>query len=161
MQMTMLSRRTMLTGVFSVVAFLQAGNSQMNLLPKPIRQQTPEKVVEEHLSAFNACDWNRIMAQYPQDIEFLAPNGVTVRGRQAVGEMFSKLFKPRSAGGICGMKITPEHTFAVSDVINVQWRVDADFLAEPYRGTDAYETRNGLLAAQVTTFDATALKMKH
>jgi hypothetical protein len=59
------------------------------------------------------------------------------------------------------MKITPEHTFAVSDVINVQWRVDADFLAEPYRGTDAYETRNGLLAAQVTTFDATALKMKH
>jgi hypothetical protein len=88
MQMTMLSRRTMLTGVFSVVAFLQAGNSQMNLLPKPIRQQTPEKVVEEHLSAFNACDWNRIMAQYPQDIEFLAPNGVTVRGRQAVGRCF-------------------------------------------------------------------------
>ena len=161
MQMTKLSRRVMLTAVFSVVAFLQVGNAQTDLLPKQIRQQTPEKVVEEHLSAFNACDWSRIMAQFPQNIEFLAPNGVTVRGRQAVGEMFSKLLKAPSAGGFCGVKITPEHTFAVGDVINVQWRVDADFLAEPYRGTDAYETRNGLIAAQLTTFDGTGLKMKH
>jgi hypothetical protein len=42
----------------------------------------------------------------------------------------------------------------------VQWRADAPFLAEPYRGADAYETKDGLMAAQVTTFDASALKMK-
>lgn len=161
MQMTMLGRRIMLTTLFSAAAFLQAGNAQTDQLPKQIRQPTPEKVVEEHLSAFSACDWNRVMAQYPQDIEFFAPNGVIVRGRQAIGEMFSKVFKPRSAGGTCGLKVTPEHTFVVGNVVNVQWRADADFLAEPYRGADAYETRDGLLAAQVTTFDAAALKMKH
>ena len=36
----------------------------------------------------------------------------------------------------------------------------ADFLAEPYRGSDAYITKNGLMQAMVTTFDGGALKMK-
>jgi hypothetical protein len=49
----------------------------------------------------------------------------------------------------------------VGDVINVQWQAEAPFLTEPYRGADAYETKDGLMAAQVTTFDAAALKMKH
>jgi hypothetical protein len=53
---------------------------------------------------------------------------------------------------------TIEHTFVVGDVINVQWRADAPFLAEPYRGADAYETKDGLMAAQVTTFDAACLE---
>jgi hypothetical protein len=39
----------------------------------------------------------------------------------------------------------------------VQWRTDADVLREPYRGADAYVTRNGLMAAQVSTFDMKAL----
>jgi hypothetical protein len=41
--------------------------------------------------------------------------------------------------------------------VNVQWRVDGDALKEPYRGADAYVTRDGLLAAQVSTFDLGAL----
>jgi hypothetical protein len=129
-------------------------------LPKRVRQPTPEKVVAEHMAAFSSCDWNRLMAQFPDNVEFFAPHGMTVIGRKALGEMFAKVVKPPAQGGTCGLKVTAEHTFVVGDVINVQWRADAPFLAEPYRGADAYETRDGLMAAQVTTFDAAELKMK-
>jgi hypothetical protein len=135
--------------------------AQSSPLPARVRQPTAAKVVSEHMAAFNACDWKRLMAQFPDDVEFFAPNGVTVRGRKALGEMFAKVVKPPAQGGTCGLNVTTEHTFVVGDVINVQWRADAPFLAEPYRGADAYETKDGLMAAQVTTFDAAALKMKH
>lgn len=134
---------------------------QTNEMPKRVTQPTPQKVVMEHMAAFNACDWKRLMAQYPDNVEFFSPGGVVVRGRKAVGEMFSKIVKPPAQGGVCGIKVTVEHTFVVDGVFNIQWRADAPFLAEPYRGADAYETKNGLMAAQVTTFDAQALKMKH
>ena len=101
------------------------------------------------------------MAQFPDNVEFFSPNGDVVRGRQALGEMFAKVVKRLSEGGTCGLRVTAEHTFIVGDVVNVQWRADAPFLSEPYRGADAYETKDGLMAAQVTTFDAAALKMKH
>jgi SnoaL-like domain len=135
--------------------------AQAHELPKRVTQATAEKVVSEHLSAFNACDWKRLMAQYPDNVEFFQPNGVVVRGRKAVGEMFAKIVKPPSQGGVCGIKMTVEHSFTVDGVINIQWRGDAPFLSEPYRGADAYETKDGLMAAQVTTFDGAALKMKH
>lgn len=129
-------------------------------LPALKRQPTPEKVVEEHLAAFSACDWNRLLAGFAPDAEFFAPNGSVVRGRQALGEMYTHVVKLPSQGGTCGLKITSEHVYVVGQTLNVQWRADAPFLAEPYRGADAYETRDGLMAAQVTTFDAAALKMK-
>ncbi len=136
------------------------GLAQTKTMPKQVKRATPEAVVAEHLAAFSACDWNRLMAQFPENVEFFSPNGVTVKGREALGEMFAKVVKPPAEGGTCGLKITAEHTFVVGDVVNVQWRADAPFLAEPYRGADAYETKDGLMAAQVTTFDAAALKMK-
>jgi hypothetical protein len=142
------------------IASLSFASAQTRSLPERVTQPTPEKVVAEHLAAFNACDWKRLMAQFPDNVEFFAPDGEVVRGRQALGEMFAKVVKPPSAGGTCGLKVTAEHTFVVGDVVNVQWRADAPFLAEPYRGADAYETKDGLMAAQVTTFDAAALKMK-
>ena len=134
--------------------------AQVIPLPRRVTQPTPEKVVAEHLAAFNACDWKRLMAQFPDNVEFFAPNGEVVRGRQALGEIFAKVVKLPVDGGVCGLKITAEHTFMVGDVVNVQWRAAAPFLVEPYRGADAYETKDGLMAAQVTTFDAAALKMK-
>jgi hypothetical protein len=130
------------------------------MMPERKRQPTPEKVVQEHLAAFSTCDWNRLMAQFPDNVEFFGPNGQVVRGRKALGEMFAQVVKPPSEGGTCGLKITPEHTFVVDETVNVQWRADAPFLAEPYRGADAYETHDGLMAAQVTTFDAAALKIR-
>ncbi len=135
--------------------------AQSNQLPPRVRQATPEKVVAEHMAAFSACDWKRLMQQFPDNVEFFGPNGQTVIGRKALGEMFAQVVKPPAQGGTCGLKITTERTFVVGDTINVQWRADAPFLAEPYRGADAYETKDGYMAAQVTTFDAAALKMKH
>lgn len=134
--------------------------AQSGALPPQKRQPTPEKVIEEHLAAFSTCNWSRLMAQYPDNVELFFPNGVVVRGRQAVGEMFAKVTRPPSQGGTCGLKITSEHIQVVGETINIQWRADAPFLAEPYRGADAYETRDGLMAAQVSTFDAAALKFK-
>jgi hypothetical protein len=42
----------------------------------------------------------------------------------------------------------------------VQWVARASFLAEPYRGADAYVSKDGLMFAQVTTFDAAQIKKK-
>ena len=167
LKMNFSDRYTKTKLIAAVVVFAAAivvspvGMAQSGPLPARVRQPTPAKVVAEHMAAFSACDWKRLMAQFPDDVEFFAPNGVTVRGRKAVGEMFAKIVKPPAQGGTCGLVVTTEHTFVVGDVINVQWRADAPFLAEPYRGADAYETKDGLMAAQVTTFDAAALKMKH
>jgi hypothetical protein len=143
------------------VVFSTTAISQEHTLPARKRQPTPQKVVEEHMAAFSACDWNRLMQQFPDNVEFFGPNGQIVKGRKALGEMFAQVVKPPSQGGTCGLKVTPEHTFVVGETINVQWKAEAPFLAEPYRGADAYETHDGLMAAQVTTFDAAALKMKH
>ena len=142
------------------LASLAALSAQNPSLPARKRQPTPQKVVEEHMAAFSACDWNRLMAQFPDNVEFFSPNGEVVRGRQALGEMFAKVVKPPSEGGTCGLKVTAEHIFVVGETVNVQWRAEAPFLAQPYRGADAYETHDGFMAAQVTTFDAAALKMK-
>jgi hypothetical protein len=70
----------------SAILVFSKGMAQSNPLPERVRQPTPAKVVAEHMAAFNACDWKRLMAQFPDNVEFFAPNGVTVRGRKAVGE---------------------------------------------------------------------------
>jgi hypothetical protein len=156
-RLTLTKRAAVLAAILPSVIAL----GQTRELPKQVTQPTAQKVVMEHLAAFNACDWKRLMAQFPENVEFFLPGGEVVRGRKAVGEMFSKIVKPPAQGGVCGIKVTVEHTFVVDGVFNIQWRADAPFLAEPYRGADAYETKDGLMAAQVTTFDAGAMKMKH
>jgi uncharacterized protein (TIGR02246 family) len=143
----------LLVGAVTIAAVAQT-------LPQKKRQPTPEKVIAEHIAALNACDWNRMMAQYDDDIEFMSKDGAVVKGREAIGEMFKKALQPPSGGGQCGMKLIPEHTKVVGDTVNVVWRVEAPFFAEPYRGAEAFETRNGLLVVQVTTWDPSAIKMK-
>ena len=130
----------------------------MPKMPDFHTQPTPNAVVDEHLDALNRGDWNRLMAQYPDDVEIFLPAGVVIRGREAVGEAFAGMMKPFKEGGLGGVTFTPEHVFTVGDTVNVQWRVDADFLKEPYRGADAYITRNGLLMAQVSTFQRDQFK---
>lgn len=129
-------------------------------LPPKKPQPTPQKVIEEHVAALNACDWKRLMAQYDGDMAFLSKDGAMVRGREAIGQMFQKALLPPSKGGTCGMKLIPEQTIVVGDTVNVVWRAEAPFFAEPYRGSEAFETRNGLLVVQVTTWDPSAIKMK-
>jgi len=131
-----------------------------NSLPSLKRQATPKAVVDEHLDALNRCDLTRLMAQYPTDVELFLPGGQVVKGRQAVGELFQGFVKPFKDGGLCGLTFESEHIQIVGDTVNVQWRANAGFLAEPYRGADAYVTQNGLMRAQVTTFDGSQLKKK-
>ena len=132
---------------------------QLNLPPlEP--QPSPQQVVDEHLDALNACDWDRLMAQYPPEIQIHLPRGDFKTGRQAVGKMFAQFCASPQAGGLKGLKFTTLHTFTVNDTVNVQWVADADFLAEPYKGADAYVTKDGFMYAQVTTFDGSELKFK-
>ena len=131
-----------------------------NTLPSLKRQSTPKAVVDEHLDALNRCDWQRLMAQYPPDVEIFLPGGQVVKGRREVGELFAGFVKPFKDGGLCGLRFESEHVQIVGDTVNVQWRANADFLAAPYRGADAYVTKDGLMQAQVSTFDGAQLKKK-
>ena len=135
-----------------ILAVASGASAQQAKLPPLKRQPTAEAVVQEHMAAINACDWNRILAQDPADVEIFSPDGTLAKGREAVGTMFAQVVKPFRDGGLCGLKFTAEHTQKVGDTVNVQWRADAPFLAQPYRGADAYETKDGLMQAQVTTF---------
>jgi ketosteroid isomerase-like protein len=142
----------LLTGS-AVTSFAQA-------LPPKKPQPTPEKVIAEHVAALNACDWNRMMAQYDDNIAFLSKDGSIVKGRAAIGKLFQGALQPPAKGGQCGMTLTPEQTIVVGDTVNVIWRAEAPFFAAPYKGSEAFETKNGLLVLQVTTWDPSAIKMK-
>jgi hypothetical protein len=37
------------------------------MLPELKKQPNAQAVLDEHLDALNHCDWNRIVAQYPDD----------------------------------------------------------------------------------------------
>jgi hypothetical protein len=134
--------------------------AQTPALPPMQKRATPQAVVDEHMDALNKCDWKRLMAQYPNDVEILLPAGQVVKGRAAVAEMFQNFVKAPKDGGLCGLTFKAEHVFSVGATINVQWVATGPFLSEPYKGADAYVTRDGLMAAQVTTFDGAALKKK-
>jgi len=85
---------------------------------------------------------------------------VVVKGREEAGKLFAGFVKPHDQGGLCGIKFTPEQTLVVGETLNIQWRAEADFLAEPYKGSDAYETHDGLMVAMVSTFKGADLKLK-
>jgi len=150
----------LLAGCRLAVLFFLCAPLVAQTMPPLKRQPTPAKVVEEHMAAFTGCDWSRLMAQFPENVEFFGPNGQVVRGKAALGQMFAQVVKPPSQGGTCGLKVVAEHTFVVGDTINVQWRADSPLLKETYRGADAYETHDGLMAAQVTTWNPAELKWK-
>jgi hypothetical protein len=129
-------------------------------LPPLKRQPTPQAVIDEHYDALNKCDWNRLMATVSPDYQLNLPDGVVVKGREEAGKLFANFVKPVDQGGLCGMKFTPEQTFVVGETLNIQWKAESEFLAEPYKGSDAYETHDGLIAAMVSTFKGTDLKLK-
>jgi hypothetical protein len=129
-------------------------------LPEFKPQPTPRAVLDEHLDALNKCDWNRIMAQFPDNVEFLLPNGVWIKGRTEVGNMFVGFCKDHKDGGFKKATFIPEESVPVGDTIGVSWRVEADWLAEPYKGADAYVTKDGMMQLLVTTFKPADMKFK-
>ncbi|MBK6715740.1 MAG: nuclear transport factor 2 family protein [Burkholderiales bacterium] len=143
----------------AALATVAAFAADPQTLPALKKQPTAKKVLDEHLDALNKCDWNRLMAQYPKDVEFHLPDGQVLKGRQKVADLFTGFCKDRP-NGLKGLQFTVESSFQVGNTFNVLWRAEAPFLAEPYKGSDAYVTRDGLMAAQVTTFDGSKLKFK-
>lgn len=129
-------------------------------LPALVPQPSPQQVVDEHLDALNKCDWNRLMAQYPPEVLIVVADGASFQGRKAVGDLFEGFCKSKADGGLNGLEFTVISTFTVEGTLNVIWEADADFLAEPYKGADAYVTKDGFMYAQVTTFDGSKLKFK-
>jgi hypothetical protein len=113
----------------------------------------------EHIRALNACDWLGLMAQYPDDAEVHLDNGNVVRGREAIGDLFAGFVLPVEEGGLCGITFTEESRLEVAGAQNVQWVAEADFLAEPYRGSDAYVSEGQYMDAMVSTFRGTDLMM--
>jgi SnoaL-like domain len=129
-------------------------------LPEMKKQPNPQAVLDEHLDALNHCDWNRLLAQYPDDAQINLPGGTIIRGRAAIGGMFSGFCKDPKDGGLNGINFKVEHSTTIDGTFATQWVATAPFLAEPYRGSDAYITKDGMMQAMVTTFDGSALKLK-
>lgn len=152
--------RSVLIRMAALLLIAEPGTAFMQQLPPKKPQPTPEKVIAEHVAALNACDWKRMMAQYDDNIAFLSKDGNIVKGREAIGKMFQGALQPPAKGGQCGMKLIPEQTIVVGDTVNVIWRAEAPFFVEPYKGSEAFETKNGLLVLQVTTWDPSAIKVK-
>jgi hypothetical protein len=136
-----------------------AAQAQMKLPPLK-KQPTAQAVLDEHFAALNACDWNRLVAQYPDDAQINLPNGKIVKGREAIGDLFAGFCKDPKDGGLKGIHFKVEHSTPIENTFATQWVATAPFLAEPYRGSDAYITHDGYMQAMVSTFDGSALKMK-
>jgi SnoaL-like protein len=127
-------------------------------LPALKKQSSPQAVLDEHLDALNRCDWDRLVAQYPEDAQINLPNGDIVKGRAGIGELFAGFCKDPKDGGLNGINFKVEHSTAIGDTFATQWVATAPFLTEPYRGSDAYITKDGYMQAMVSTFDGSALK---
>jgi SnoaL-like protein len=129
-------------------------------LPEIKTQPTAQAVLDEHLDALNKCDWNRLVAQYPEDAQIHVPNGTVIAGRKAIGELFEGFCKDPKDGGLNGINFKVVQSTLFGGTFAAHWIASVPFLAEPYNGSDAYITKDGLMQAMVTTFDGTALKMK-
>ena len=151
---------TVLVAVVTAVAAGVVSARSDAPLPPLKRQATPMAVWAEHVRALNACSWRGLMAQYPPSAEIHLPGGTVVKGRPAIGRLFAGFVKPRAQDGLCGLKFETESRYVVGGTVNVQWVATAPFLTEPYKGSDAYVTKDGLMYAMVSTFNGADLKLR-
>lgn len=128
-------------------------------MPDPHKQPTPQAVLDEHFDALNNCDWERLIAQYPDDAQINLPNGAIVKGRPAIADLFTNFCHEPKDGGLKGIHFAIENSTQIGTTFVTQWEATAPFLAEPYKGSDAYVTKDGFMQAMVSTFDGKALKM--
>ena len=157
----MTSRLSQAAWTFAAFSVLSMGAHAADMkLPDIKTQPSAQAVLDEHLNALNVCDWNRIVAQYPEDAQINLPGGAIVKGRAAIGDLFAGFCKDHKDGGLNGIHFEAENSTIIGDTFVTQWVATAPFLAEPYKGSDAYITKDGLMQAMVSTFDGAALKMK-
>src|ERR1700721_162474 len=90
-------------------------------LPEIKRQATAQAVLDEHMDALNHCDWNRIVAQYPDNAQINLPGGAVVAGRKAIGEMFAGFCKDSKDGGVKGIIFKVENSTRKGTTFAPQW----------------------------------------
>jgi hypothetical protein len=130
-----------------------------SLLP-PIRPQGGVELTwREHIDALDACDVDRMMALYPREILFIQAQK-TWGGREKVFDFFNDYCQPFSEGGFKGGKFIIEDSKTFADTVTVRWRMEADFLSQPYYGAVTYVTHDGLIYVQTTTFNPNTMPYK-
>lgn len=152
-------RRWTLAGTIGLLTSTFVCAAEPMKLPPVKPQATPEKVLAEHLDAVEKSDWNRLVAQFPENGEVHMLDGQVAKGRAAIGKLFVGFVTPRP-NGLKGIRFVPQTSVKYGDTIVVYWKAEAPFLAEPYYGSDAYITKDGMMAGMVTTFDGAKLKFK-
>jgi hypothetical protein len=125
-----------------------------------VRESTPDAVLDQHIKALNACDWKGLMQQYPDSYELRLPGGTAVKGRVEAAATFAGFVKPYTVGGLCGITFTEISRQVTGGTLAVTWEATAPFLSQPYQGSDAYITDDGLMVSMVSTFDGADLKFK-
>jgi hypothetical protein len=152
-------RRLAVAGILGLLASTAVFAADTTTLPPMKKQATPEKVLAEHLDAVDKSDWSRLVAQFPENGEVHMLDGQVAKGRAAIGKLFVGFVTPRP-NGLKGIRFIPQTTVKYGETIVVYWKAEAPFLAEPYYGSDAYITHDGMMAGMVTTFDGAKLKFK-
>src|ERR1700682_4309830 len=97
---------------FAVVCLGSAAGAEMKL-PEIKKQSPPQAVLDEHLDALNKCDWNRLIAQYPEDAQINLPGGTIVKGRAAIGDLFAGFCKDSKDGGLNGINFKVEQSTTI------------------------------------------------
>ena len=104
----------------SIAAFLVTATAHAQMkLPELKKQPTPQAVLDEHFAALKACDWDRLLAQYPEDAQIHLANGMIIKGRAAIGDLFVGFCKDPKDGGLKGMQFAPEHSMQIDN----RWHV--------------------------------------
>ena len=135
-------------------------NNPADVSDQLVRERTPDAVLAQHMKALNGCDWKGLMQQYPDSYELRLTKGAIVKGRVEAAATFAGFVKPHAEGGLCGITFTEVSRQVTGGTIAVMWEANASFLAQPYRGSDAYITDDGLMVSMVSTFDGDELKFK-
>jgi hypothetical protein len=116
-------------------------------------------VYEEHIRALNAGEWEGQVQQFPNSAEIHLKGGEVFRGRPEIARFVADGLRTRADGGLLGLQFSERSRLRVGDTLVVHWSADADFLAEPYLGSDAYVTDGQYMVSMVTTFDPDDLVM--
>lgn len=119
-----------------------------------------DRLVDEHVQALADCDADALVAGYTSDATLFFPDGVIVKGRAALQDLYDGFVKPVDQEGLCGLKARPQTSWTSGRTTFVKFKVTAPFLAKPYFSTDGYVFKGNKIAAEVSTFDATKLTFK-
>jgi hypothetical protein len=116
-----------------------------------------QQLIDAHLNAGAECNADAIVDGYAKDATVFFPDGVVVKGRAALQELYEAFLAPRDEGGFCGLQVKQIRTWSSGSTSFVELEVTAPFLAKPYFSTDGYVFEGGKIAAEMSTFDASKL----